>query len=650
MTKLLFHGILIFSLFFSIQLNGQDFFTGTRQQNAGHQCAQAKIKMWESFEKAGKSVNATGWNAYDLLYHRIHWNIDPNINYISGAVFSVFRAKQSMDTLTFDLKNNMTVDSVRYHHDTIPFTHVSNKIFIHMPNTIGSGNTDSVTVYYQGVPSSQTGFGAFFQSAHGSGPIIWTLSEPYGASEWWPCKNTLKDKIDSIDIFVQTPSAYKVGSNGVLAEVIPNGQESIYHWQHRYPITTYLVAVAVTNYVEFSDYAHFDNGDSLEVLNYVYPQDSATFRSQAAVTPSIIEFFNDLFIDYPFPDEKYGHAQFGWGGGMEHQTMSFMGSFSFGLIAHELAHQWFGDMVTLDNWPDIWLNEGFATYLTGLSYEHFFNGIYWEPWKKNQIATITSEPGGSVYCTDTTSVSRIFDSRLSYSKGAMLLHMLRWKLGDSAFFAGVNSYLNDPLLAYDYATTADLKYHLEQSSGQNLDEFLDDWFYGEGYPIYDITWHQQSNQDVVIQVGQTSSHPSVNFYEMPLQIQLKNSQQDTLMRLEHTSDGQIFTVNPGFTVDSLKFDPNYWLISANNQVSVSMEKHLADQTNIFPNPVQDYVSIEGDSKIIQLEVFKDDGELVDILQPGQQKIQYKTTSLTPGVYFLRIVFEQGIITKKVIRM
>lgn len=639
--------VLMLIQMFVFNLSAQNIIGDVKDKKAQKACVHSKIKRFNAYKNA---LKPTGWNSYNLHYHRINWNIDPSVKYIAGSVFTLFEASKNIDTLTFDLKDNMVVDSVLYHQDTVDFTHVNDKLFISLPNTISLGQHDSVKVYYQGVPANQTGFGAFYQSTHNQVPIIWTLSEPYGASEWWPCKNTLKDKIDSVDIFVHTPLQYKAASNGILVSESINGTQKTHHWKHRYPITTYLVAIAVTNYAEFSDYAQLNNGDSLRILNYVYPEDSSTVRPQAGITAYVVELFNDLFIDYPFPDEKYGHAQFGWGGGMEHQTMSFMGSFSFGLIAHELAHQWFGDMVTLDNWPDIWLNEGFATYLTGLSYEHFFNGMYWEPWKKNQIATITSEPGGSVYCTDTTSVNRIFDSRLSYSKGAMLLHMLRWKLGDSAFYAGINSYLNDPLLAYDYATTADLKYHLEQSSGQNLDEFLDDWFYGEGYPIYDITWHQKSNQDVVIQVGQTSSHPSVNFYEMPIQIQLKNNQQDTLMRLEHTADGQLFTVYPGFTVDSLKFDPDYWLISANNQVSVGVDEYLAGNTNIFPNPVREFVSIEGDSKIIQLEVFKDDGELVDVLQPGQQKIQYKTTSLTPGVYFLRIVFEQGIITKKIIRI
>ncbi|MGM0612545.1 MAG: M1 family aminopeptidase [Bacteroidota bacterium] len=623
----------------------QDIKKQIKQNHGKKACAHTRIQH-QSMEK---NVKATGWSAYDLIYHRINWNIDPAVKAISGSVFSIFEAKQQLDTLTFDLHDNMTVDSVVYQQSAINYTHQNDKLFIQMPQTIAQGQKDSVTVYYYGSPGGN-GFGSFMQSTHDNIPIIWTLSEPYGASEWWPCKNTLKDKIDSMDVFVHTQAQYKVASNGILVDETVNGQQKTVHWKHRYPITPYLVALAVTEYAEFADYAMLNSGDSIKILNYVYPEDSAVIRPQAAATVDVMELFNDLFMDYPFPEEKYGHAQFGWGGGMEHQTMSFMGTFNFGIVAHELAHQWFGNMVTLDNWPDIWLNEGFATYLTGLSYEHMFNGKYWDIWKENQIDQITSKPGGSVYCDDTTDVSRIFDSRLSYAKGAMVLHMLRWKIGDTAFYNGVRNYLNDPLLAYDYATTADLKYHLEQSSGANLDEFLNDWFYGEGYPSYSITWNQNSANEMVLKVDQTTSHSSVSFFEMPVQIKMKNSSQDTLVRLDHTHDGQTFTVNPGFTVDSVFFDPNNWIVSANDQVMVGVENPKENNIRVYPNPAQNMVNIEGQSEILKVEVFREDGIKMDEVNPQRNSYRYNINEFAKGVYFFRITFSKGVISRKIVKL
>ncbi len=639
--------IIISYVFAFVGLNAQDLKTQIRHHHAEEACAKNHTRF---LKVPDRNLKGSGHNSWDLTYHRIHWYINPAVKAISGSVFSIFNAKEDIDTLKFDLLDNMTVDSVMYHGSNVNYLHQNHKIHIVFPQTIPMSATDSVTIWYNGAPTGTSGFGAFQQASHQGAPIIWTLSEPYGASEWWPCKNTLSDKIDSMDIFVHIPKGNKAGSNGILKSETVSGNSRTVHWQHSYPITTYLVAVAVTNYAEFSHYAPLSTGDSLEILNYVYPEDSATAVPQAAKTVEIMELFNQLFMDYPYPDEKYGHAQFGWGGGMEHQTMSFMGGFSYSLIAHELAHQWFGNMITLGNWGDIWLNEGFATYLTGLCYERITNPIYWEIWKNDQIDYITSSPGGSVYCDDTSSVSRIFDGRLSYSKGAMLLHMLRWTMGDSAFFNGVRSYLNDPLLRYSYATTADLKFHLEQSSGLNLDEFLDDWFYGEGYPIYTITWTQYAPDSLMMQIDQSTSHPSVSFFEMPLQFNLKNSNQDTLLRVDHTSSGQIFHLSPGFMVDSVIFDPNEWIISNNNQIIVGMENFLAEVTTVFPNPAKENVHIQSENKILKVEVFSEDGRRAGYADVNARNYMYDLKGLSSGLYILKITFPEGVLIKKIIRI
>src|SRR5262249_23701080 len=148
--------------------------------------------------------------------------------------------------------------------------------------------------------------------------------------------------------------------------------------------------------------------------------------SAATNLPLVMNFlsmYDTLLIQYPFANEKYGHCQFNWGGGMEHQTMTFMDSYDFLLIGHELAHQWFGDRVTCGNWEDIWLNEGFATYFEALCENEFLGASAWTSWKQNTRNNITSAADGSVKCSDTTDFNRIFDDRLSYNKGAFLLHM-----------------------------------------------------------------------------------------------------------------------------------------------------------------------------------------------------------------------------------
>jgi hypothetical protein len=503
---------------------------------------------------------------YDLKYHRFEWTINPAVRYIQGNVISYFvPTTASFNRVDFDLSNSLVVDSVVYHGSSVPFVQVSgNALQITLPAVIPANVLDSVKVSYHGVPPNN-GSGSFTQSTHSGTPVLWTLSEPYGALDWWPCKQSLNDKVDSIDVIVTTPQAYRVASNGILLSEILSGSNKIYHWQSHYPVAAYLVAIGVTNYAVYSDYLPLSGGDTLEILNYVYPENLATAQSQTPAILNIISLFDSLTTPYPFANEKYGHCQFGYGGGMEHQTMSFVFNFSFSLISHECAHQWFGDKITCGSWEDIWLNEGFATYMEGLS-QQYLNPSSWYNWKLSKKNNITSSPGGSVLCDDTTNINRIFSSRLSYYKGAYVLHMLRWKLGDSLFFQGIRNYLNDPQLAYNYAKTPDLKYHLESVSGLNLTGFFDQWYYKQGYPTYQVNWHRSGNQ-AVVQLNQTQSHASVGFFAMPVPIRFTAPGHDTLVVFDHTFSGQLFNASLDFAPVAATFDPDLWLLSGNNTVT-----------------------------------------------------------------------------------
>lgn len=563
----------------------------------------------KSYSKKINSLASTAINNYDIIYHQCNWEIDPGVNYIKGNIKSYFKPKvNGFNQLEFDLSDTLTVDSVKYHHALISFTHLSGDILnITFPNTININALDSVTIYYQGKPSS-TGFGSFNQSWHGTSPIIWTLSEPYGAKDWWPCKQNLVDKIDSIDIVVTVPQVNRAASNGKLVSEITIGTNKIYHWKSKFPIAAYLVGVAVTNYTFYSDYVPLQNG-SLEVLNYVYPNDLALAQSLSSDIVKIITLYDSLTIEYPFASEKYGHAQFDWGGGMEHQTMSFVQHFDFPLLAHECAHQWFGDYITCGSWEDIWLNEGFATYFEGLTVQRYFPNN-WMAWKQGRLTNITSSPIGSVFCNDTTSVNRIFDGRLTYDKGAYLLNMLRWKLGDVVFFNSLKNYLNDPTLKNKYAKTPNFKSHLETTSGQNLTNFFNQWYYNQGYPSYQINWNQNANT-LTITINQTQSHSSVSFFEMPVPIKFIGTTKDTTLVFNHAFSGQTFTSTINFPITSVQFDPELWLISANNSITVGISEISFNdiKLKIYPNPVTNYLKIDGFPLNCELEKI----QIIDIL-------------------------------------
>ncbi len=523
---------------------------------------------------------------YDLKYLRCAWDLDPAVRFISGSVTTYFTATADLDQLIFDLSDTLTVDQVTLHGNATTFTQdAGDLLVINLPATILTGQTDSITVSYHGVPPN-TGFGSFVAGTHAGVPVLWTLSEPYGAKDWWPCKQDLNDKVDSLDMYVTTPMNNRAAGNGVLMEPDTIGDHITWHWRHRHPIDYYLIGTAVTNYQVDIQYAVV-NGDSIPMVTYAYPENFDEAVVNATGVLAEIELFSQLFGTYPFANEKYGHAQFGWGGGMEHQTMTFLGVYHPEISSHELGHQWFGDKVTCASWADIWLNEGFATYLSGLSYE-YLSPVYWPIWKRGKIGSIISQPDGSVFCTDTLDQNRLFSGRLTYNKGAMVIHMLRWICGDSAFYHGLRNYLNDPTLAYGTATTADLKGHLEATSGLDLTGFFSDWYTGEGYPSYTTIWSQAGDGIVHVNLSQTTSHPSVDFFELPVPIRFYGGGIDSTVVLDNTVNDQDFTFHLSFPIDSAVFDPDLWLISGNNiTTSVSELGRDRAQLILYPNPAED---------------------------------------------------------------
>lgn len=614
----------------------------------GKAASQAQLMQY-------RGVNTFEDHSYDLKYYRFEWSINPAVNAISGTVTPYFTAVDNgIQTLEFNLSTVFIIDAVKYHGANIQYTQSGDfGLTIHLPSVLASGTLDSLSITYHGTPPP-TGFGSFIQGDHNGDPIIWTLSEPFGSQDWWPCKNGLTDKVDSIDVLVKTNAQYRAASNGLLVAETASGNDKIYHWKHRYPIAPYLVAIAVTNYVQYTDIVTLGNGIQLPMLNYVYPESLSSAQSGTADLVQVLEFFDSLFVTYPFASEKYGHAQFSWGGGMEHQTMSFVAGFNWGLLAHELAHQWFGDMVTCGSWEDIWLNEGFATFLEGLSRERFQPGADWWNWRQGKVSNITSQPGGSVMVDDTTSVGRIFSGRLSYQKGAYLLHMLRWKLGDNAFFTGIRNYLNDR--QYQYAKTPALIEHLEAASGEDLTEFFADWYAGQGFPSYQVTWSQNNQNQLRVTINQTTSHPSVSFFEMPVPIEFSGASQETLLRFEHTQQGQEFVVDLPFAVSSVAIDPDLWLVSANNTVLQVSGAPTADEAplrfEVTPNPARERCMVDIDLRSVsaaRMVLIDQAGKRVWAsaadLQAGSNRVPVEFGNLPAGAYIFQVSGENWQVQK-----
>ncbi len=591
------------------------------------------------------NVNPNTLN-YDLRYQRLELDLDPAQQFVSGTVTSHFVPNQNISSIYFDLSDALTVSEVKYHGAILPFTQLATKeLKIDFPAVIPSSSLDSLSIKYSGAPDTGGSAGdAFTVSTQNGTPVLYTLSEPYGAQEWFPTKQSLNDKIEKVDLKINTPSQYNVASNGKLySETLLPGNRKLTFWQTNYPIPAYLIALGITNYTKLNDTM---GSPAFPFVNYLYPSttSNSTVISNIEWTKTVMNTFEQYFGPYPYRNEKYGHMQFGWGGGMEHATMSSMGSWGRGIIAHELAHQWFGDKVTCGAWNDIWLNEGFATFGEHLANEKLLmTNSQFMSYLSSEMNYITSSSGGSVYVSDTNlgNTGAIFSGRLSYSKGGYVVRMIKWILGDDVFYSALKDYHSRPELAYAYAKTADLKNSLLMSTGKDFTEFFNDWIYGQGHPTYQIRWNQTSDQMLRFKVSQTTSHSSVNFFEMPLPIKVNGTGgQVAYLVLNHTTKNQNFAEQINFPVSSVQFNYENQILQRNSTVAkdttiLAVNDSAKDPVKVYPNPVKNSLSVSGITKDQQYEIYSMDGKMIKTGTYSSGKT-IDVNTLTKGVYLLKI--------------
>ena len=548
----------------------------------------------DSGEKASRSAHA---DDYDLHHLKLEVDANPPIIDMIGKCELTFTVNQPIDTLIFDFtdESTFTVDSVNVSGTGYSnFIRMDDKIKIPLNQPLVVGSSVTSMVNYHGHP--QTGSDGYYYSRVFLGSrAFWTMSEPYGAKYWWPCKIDLIDKIDSTDIYLTYPDGLRGSTVGILQSETSNGTKTTAHWKHNYPINNYLIAVAIGDYWVKDTLLNY-SGQQLAMTDYLYPHDSLWHNQSIQYLEKTFSLFDSLFGEYPFSDEKYGHTQFTRGGGMEHQTNSFMQDLNQPLVAHELAHQWFGNKVTCGSWEDLWLNEGFATYLTALTYEAGFGDVDWTTWKQNTFDLVGGSYG-SAWRKDTINVSSLFSWRYTYNKGAVVLHALRWICGDEAFFSGLRNYLNDPLLEYGFARTSDLRRHLEATSKQDLSEQFADWVYGQNCPRYSLNW-RISGGSIVFNLEQLMSNPVDSFFEMnvPIGVYEGGIRHDYLFPFDKNNISMVKPIK--FMPDSVVIDPDLWICSSFKNVTEGVHKDVSVQENemgqqsiIYPNPAKNQVSI-----------------------------------------------------------
>lgn len=356
----------------------------------------------------------------------------------------------------------------------------NNKLRISLPSPLGIGEKFKVRVNYSGTPRATGPFGPpYVRSTHGSPAVavVYTFSEPYGARQWWPCKDLPDDKATSSvqRIVVPRGQGWQVVSNGKLEQVVDNGASETWVWVNHYRIATYLISFCVSNYAySTSVYTSRDASTTMPIAHAIYPENVSIEGNGAAGTLQVMNFFADRFGEYPFLDEKYFTASHNSGSGMEHQTCTSMpgGDVQDGMQrrnVHELAHQWFGDKITPLSFDHLWLNEGFATYCEAL-WDEYNSGIYAFWARVNGWTVSTSQPVAGPD-SDNFSISAV------YRKGAWVLHMLRHVVGEEKFWEIMRTWAQHPAVSYGSAVSDDFETLAETVSGLDLTSFFSQWLW-----------------------------------------------------------------------------------------------------------------------------------------------------------------------------
>jgi aminopeptidase N len=550
------------------------------QPDLSHHYQEAQIKAQQLLQRRALSAAPQINYGYDAIFYHLQLKIFPATHEVEGNLLMEAKSETAgLVAVPLDFYANMQILGAG--ENAVSFSRSGHVLNLTLNRAYQSGERFRVSVQYRGQPESG-GFGAFTFREHSGVPIIASLSEPYFARIWWPCKDTPTDKADSVQVDITVPSDLTAVSNGVLESVRTDGQWKTFSWKERYPITTYLVSVAVTNYAEFGETFTFADGTTMPLVNYVYPERLNDAKIALADTRDMLAFFNSAFGDYPFKKEKYGHAQFAWGGGMEHQTITSLGGFSDGLVSHELAHQWWGDMITMKSWQDIWLNEGFASFSEALFVEHRDGKAAY----RNYMNRMDHSYTGSVFVRDTTSVGSIFDITV-YHKGAWVLHMLRHVIGDSAFARLLRSYAADPRYRFGNATTSDFKNLAEQISGKELDWFFAQWVYREGRPVLRYAWKWEGEK-LLLRMQQVQAGES---YHLPLDLAAIAGKDTIRFAFEHSGGFQEYQFAVSRRIDRVLIDPDNWVLkilqptdfSAIADAGTTVPQSFTLQP-IYPNP------------------------------------------------------------------
>jgi len=522
---------------------------------------------------------------YDVKFYHIDIEVSNLSTYIKGSAIILVEIIHTspLTQLVLDAGNYLYIDSVTVNKENSEFIHSGQKLTIKLKKNYNQGEMASIIVHYNARGNTEERVAGIYnaQSTAWGEPVTWTLSEPLASRNWFPCKQVLTDKADSVYVYITTEAHLKAGSNGLLKAERKIADNKIrYEWKSIYPVAYYLISFAVGEYRDYSFYAPINNSnDSILIQNFIYDDNAFLTQNKSRIdaTSEMMQLFTELFGQYPFKDEKYGHCIVPSGGGMEHQTMTTLENFSFTLVSHELAHQWFGNYVTCATWQDIWINEGFASYAEYIAYQYLESQAQADRWMNDAHNYSKFQSGGSIYVPleEARSVERIFDYRLSYKKAAAIIHMIRYIINDdSLFFKTLRNFIT--VYGNDNATGENFRELLNINTGIDFTDFFDQWYYGEGHPVFNIRWEHQ-NDTLQIQSLQTGSS-STSLFNIPLTFKIEGEKIDTTIIVSHDNPYHEWKIFIPGKVTNINADPEHYILA---EININGKN---SETNFDPRP------------------------------------------------------------------
>ena len=499
----------------------------------------------------------------DAIHYKLEIELLFTTKSIQGTQHATFKSLQNgLTTVDLDLYRTYAVPSVKIGTTNLSFTRPTDLIRITLDRTYNLNEQFTIDITYSGTPPTSSGFGGMVFTTHSGSPMCWTLSEPWDAKLWWPGRDTLGDK-STFEMWITHPDTMLAASNGLLQGTDTlSGNRLRSRWKENYPIVPYLASLAVTNFKKRVD-TYTGMGANMPVEFYVFPEYWNSWQNSMNAIVPMIDAFSKAFGQFPFVKEKYGIAQFTWGGGMEHQTITSQSSVSEWLSAHELGHSWWGDAITCKTWHDIWLNEGFATFCEGLWAERKPGGsmaAYHSTMRGNKPRRVD----GTVYVYNPTSVNTIFSSTNVYNKGGWVVHMLRGALGETMFWQVLADYRK----AFEggSADTKDFEASLSKTVGKDMSWFIDQWVMKNGAPTYNTGWSTNAigGQDYVyLEMDQSQSYQSV--FTMPVRIRVTTSKGNEEHIVWNDSRQDAFAIPVAAPATAISVDPDQWILRATPQ-------------------------------------------------------------------------------------